>query len=222
MGEGVAALLPDVAESSEPLVLHLPGLAKPLLRPAYAAPHPGAFAARAAPGAPPAGGGAEADALAPGATVGSQLREGPFACDRAAVWSDFRAALCDLGGEVVVDQVFVANLDARTDRMRALDTELRRHGLRAQRFPSVDGKAIPAAEAQRHHESALAGMPRGHLGCLLTHLALWREVARSGWRTVWILEDDATFVPGEVGQLAERLAELRAADPEWHLAYTGP
>eukprot|EP00927_Polykrikos_kofoidii_P020098 TRINITY_DN19476_c0_g1_i1.p1 TRINITY_DN19476_c0_g1~~TRINITY_DN19476_c0_g1_i1.p1 ORF type:complete len:907 (-),score=177.27 TRINITY_DN19476_c0_g1_i1:63-2783(-) len=160
--------------------------------------------------------------VGPGGFFGIPLREGPWRCTASSVWNERQAALCSGNGqEIVVDQVYVANLDSRTDRIRALQKELREHGLRAVRFPSVRGDGIPETEQERHKRTAHRTLPPGHLGCFFTHVALWREVAKKGWDVAWILEDDATFFPEELRTLPQRLEELRRVDREWHFAYTG-
>ncbi|CAE8610893.1 unnamed protein product, partial [Polarella glacialis] len=229
-GQAVQALGRDGLPRSEPLLLHFPGRSRPLLRPAYATLFPDAFSARGTAQASEPSGALLATPpmklqpkLQPPSevrVVGTPLREGPWRCTRKVLPDDQRAALCS-GGKVVVDQVYVANLESRPDRLRAVAEEFERVGLRAARFPSVPANSIPRAEQERHDKSALRGIPKGHLACFLTHLALWREVLAKGWESAWIFEDDAVLVDPELRHLAQRVEELRGVDAGWHMAYTG-
>ncbi len=45
----------------------------------------------------------------------------------------------------------------------------------------------------------------GEIGCALSHLRCWQEIARSGLQTAIILEDDAVLAPGFLTRLVEGL-----------------
>ncbi len=53
----------------------------------------------------------------------------------------------------------------------------------------------------------------GEIGCTISHLRCWREIARGGSQTAMILEDDAVLAPGFLRRLLEGLpAALRLCD----------
>jgi glycosyl transferase, family 25 len=73
------------------------------------------------------------------------------------------------------DQIYVLNLDRRTDRWSKIQAQLERAGIsRAVRF------------------SAIAKTP-GWIGCFDSHLAILERALTTGARNVLILEDDATL-----------------------------
>jgi glycosyl transferase family 25 len=71
-------------------------------------------------------------------------------------------------------QVYVINLDHRTDRLEEITKELDIMGLKFKRFPAI--KTSP-----------------GIIGCGLSHLAVLKEARELGLKEVLIFEDDFTF-----------------------------
>eukprot|EP00927_Polykrikos_kofoidii_P071657 TRINITY_DN67910_c0_g1_i1.p1 TRINITY_DN67910_c0_g1~~TRINITY_DN67910_c0_g1_i1.p1 ORF type:complete len:937 (+),score=126.91 TRINITY_DN67910_c0_g1_i1:157-2967(+) len=213
----VSALGPGGDILSEPLFLHFNGPSRSLMEVSYKALFPKSFRGSSSQPHEAASG---IGRVAPGDFVGMPLREGPWRCTAPLVWDESQAALCH-GGSVLLDQVFVINLDRRPDRMRNVVGELKRYGLRAVRFPAVSGDAISVEEQARHDRSALRGIPKGHLGCFFSHLAVWKEVVRRRWNRVLILEDDAIFVTKEIMNFPERIQDLERVDPNWQFVYAG-
>jgi GR25 family glycosyltransferase involved in LPS biosynthesis len=117
----------------------------------------------------------------------------------------------------------VLNLDRRTDRLVKISAELKRHGLRATRFPAVDGRALfsDSATLKRANRRALRPLTPGLVGNFHAHVSLWRSVQINGWSVAWILEDDALLTERAAARLPSLLAELKEIDPMWHWCYTG-
>jgi alpha(1,3/1,4) fucosyltransferase len=96
--------------------------------------------------------------------------------------------------------VFVINLDRRPDRLQRL-------GVKAQRWPAVDGRALKLTPELR---TLLAPndffWKKGVAGCALSHLGLWKKVAAEG--SALILEDDAVLRPGWQEALKDLPADL--------------
>jgi GR25 family glycosyltransferase involved in LPS biosynthesis len=65
------------------------------------------------------------------------------------------------------------------------------------------------------------GYRRSFVGCALSHLALWRELAASDAPGFLIIEDDVTLCRGFGGQLVELCAELEARHPAFDLLLLG-
>jgi glycosyl transferase family 25 len=61
-------------------------------------------------------------------------------------------------------------------------------------------------------------MPLGHVGCSLSHRAIYEQTVANGWRRVVVLEDDVVPRTGSLELLPDALAQL----PErWELCYLG-
>jgi glycosyl transferase family 25 len=114
--------------------------------------------------------------------------------------------------------VLVINLDRSPQRLANMGARLAGWPWPWERLPAVDGSALagwPAAEVdeatyRRRHGREL---PRGEVGCYLSHLRAMRRFLESGRDHLVLLEDDA--VPGpDFVTVVERLLE-RAGD--WDL-----
>lgn len=103
--------------------------------------------------------------------------------------------------------VYVINLDRRRDRWLGVAQMLRSRGFTdVTRVPAVDGRQLTPAFLERYVApealQALAS-PRinhedlgstGAVGCYLSHVDVWRRVARSHTPAL-VVEDDATVTP---------------------------
>jgi glycosyl transferase, family 25 len=124
------------------------------------------------------------------------------------------------------DRVFVVSLPRAeerrrraADRLAGLDfrfldavdkLDLDREKLRSQGL--YDERRTPRAFRHR------VDMPLGHVGCSLSHRAIYEEIVKNGWRRVLVLEDDVVphasaldLLPAALGQLPEG----------WELCYLG-
>lgn len=98
--------------------------------------------------------------------------------------------------------VFAINLKHRTDRWEALTHRFNAVGVdRIMRAPAVEGSKISgdtlslflgdAAESVFAQPESHLSLTRPAVGCFLSHLSIWKWVARSGLRHVMVMEDDA-------------------------------
>jgi GR25 family glycosyltransferase involved in LPS biosynthesis len=123
--------------------------------------------------------------------------------------------------------VKVINLDRRPDRLESF-----RHRLaevtspnlasRVQRFSAIDGRTLSlTSEIQHIFRGNDFGYRRGVIGCALSHLALWKELAVGDVPGFLILEDDVTLCPGFDGQLVELCGELVECQEAFDLLFLG-
>jgi len=124
------------------------------------------------------------------------------------------------------DRIFVVTLRRATDRQERLRQRLR--GLDYQLFFGFDKAELDLAALERDgvYSEARArkvhrqgkSMPPGHVGCSMSHRAIYQAVVANGWRRVLIFEDDVLPRAEAMGELAPALAEL---PPSWELLYLG-
>lgn len=104
----------------------------------------------------------------------------------------------------------LAGLDFRFfDGVDKLDLDrdrLRRDGI-------YDEDRTPAAFRHR------AEMPLGHIGCSLSHRAVYEQIVRNGWRRVVILEDDVVPLEAALPLLPAALGELPTGFELCYLGY---
>ena len=115
--------------------------------------------------------------------------------------------------------VYVINMAAHTGRMSSCKLTLDRLGIAFQRFDAVNGRDMSEPEIARVYD-ALANRRRaryplvaGEIGCYLSHLELWRELAASDHKGAIILEDDFIARP----ELPLVLASLSSDRSGWDM-----
>ncbi|HVO52739.1 MAG TPA: glycosyltransferase [Thermoanaerobaculia bacterium] len=122
--------------------------------------------------------------------------------------------------------VRVVNLDRRKDRWdsfraAALEAAGEAFLARCVRTPAVDGHALVLTPELRHlFRGNDFGDRRGIVACALSHLAIWREVAR-GCRACLVFEDDARLAEAFTGRCVELCGGLADAHPAFHIALLG-
>jgi GR25 family glycosyltransferase involved in LPS biosynthesis len=122
--------------------------------------------------------------------------------------------------------VRVVNLDRRPDRWASFREAVREAAgeaflARCVRTPAVDGQALVLTPELRHlFRGNDFGDRRGVVACALSHLAIWREVAR-GRRACLVFEDDARLAEAFPGRCVELCGGLADAHPAFHIALLG-
>jgi GR25 family glycosyltransferase involved in LPS biosynthesis len=121
--------------------------------------------------------------------------------------------------------VKVVNLDRRPDRWTRMVEELAAAGLRRYtRVPARDGRALRAADEELFlFRENRFGWRRGVIGCALSHMGLWRDLAASpDPGAAWlILEDDVRLGRDFLVQWNRRHDEVGQVDSGWDLLFLG-
>lgn len=131
----------------------------------------------------------------------------------------------DRWGDIQLN-IEVINLDRRPDRwatFRELATAAAGTAFvdRCHRRSAIDGKELTLTpDLERRFRGNDFGFRRGVIGCALSHLEVWREVA-NGDSACLVLEDDVRLGDAFTGQLVEFLGRLDAECPEFELAFLG-
>lgn len=95
---------------------------------------------------------------------------------------------------------FVINLPGACERRVAIDREFRKVGLPYELWPAVDGhdltdKDLQSIDRRGRLHAGLAPLDSMAAACLLSHLAVFRQLIESGDDMVAIFEDDARLHP---------------------------
>jgi len=116
--------------------------------------------------------------------------------------------------------VFVINMAGNTTRMARAASELDRLGLPFTRFEAVNGRALAPSDLARVYDPVANRQRARHpmigpeIGCYLSHLALWEQIAASDAPGGIILEDD--FAAAD--DLAQVLAAIARDPGDWEIA----
>lgn len=63
------------------------------------------------------------------------------------------------------------------------------------------------------------GMTHGTVGCILSHLSVLQDALNSGYRTIWVMEDDIE-VKSDPFQIPQLIKRLNRIDPDWDILFT--
>ena len=117
--------------------------------------------------------------------------------------------------ETLLDNTFVINMTADRSRLEEFDSMMAACNWNYERFPAINGKKLMGSWAnitdpdeyeqlqiiltkKKRYVSNTTLLSHGEIGCLLSHLSLWEEVANNPEKNrIAIFEDDArTHVDG--------------------------
>lgn len=117
-----------------------------------------------------------------------------------------------------IDCIYVISLEERYDRWQRTQSLCHSNGLFVNKVNAINGWKLSRRALQElttpHHQ-----ITKGAVGCLLSHLSILRHALDHQFNTIWIMEDDVTFV-NNPHQIRSLLKELSQKDPEWDLFYT--
>ena len=123
--------------------------------------------------------------------------------------------------------VRLINLDRRPDRLRnftlrALEAAGPELVSRVTRFPAIDGLQLSMDSGiRRTFRDNDFGFRRGMIGCALSHLALWGELATSDSPGFLVFEDDVHLCRGFMGQFIELCGQLENRHPQFDVVLLG-
>ena len=92
----------------------------------------------------------------------------------------------------LLNNIYVVNLDRSKDRLAKIDMNLKKYGLKYERFPAVDGKSLTEDEINKSITSLCQYVlcNKSQVGCALSHIKLWKMISTSSEKWHLILEDD--------------------------------
>jgi len=92
-------------------------------------------------------------------------------------------------------QVFLINLNRRTDRLNAMTARLARLGLAATRIPAIDAADVSAGWLAQFFRAngPLGVIPKGDQCCSLSHRRAWSAFLAGGAPFATVLEDDVVL-----------------------------
>jgi len=114
-----------------------------------------------------------------------------------------------------IQQVYVINLDERSDRYKKIQLEFERVGITNYvRFPAVKPD-LADYDVKHNFASKDQNYIRGSIGCKMSHLAVLKHARRRGFNKILIFEDDVEFT----GDLTSLKSTLQALKDDFTLLY---
>jgi glycosyl transferase, family 25 len=92
--------------------------------------------------------------------------------------------------------IFVINMDDSPRRLETMAARLGELGLSFERLPAINGRLLSEEEKRRiNPKRSWCYLQDSELGCYLSHLKAFREIAGRGIPRAIVMEDDALFEP---------------------------
>ena len=108
----------------------------------------------------------------------------------------------------LVDKVYVINLDKDVERLRTIDTSLRKQGISYQRLQATVGSKV--SSDPRLTQLCNSFCTDGIKGCALSHHRIWEDALQNGYSRVLVFEDDA-LIPDDFDK---KVREVMVSLPE--------
>lgn len=118
-----------------------------------------------------------------------------------------------------VDCIYVINLQERPERWKRTENAFLAQGLVANRVNAVNGWKIPQWKKTILFGPYNVNLDGGAIGCLLSHVSIYKDAYQRGFKIVWICEDDIEFIK-DITHVDALLQEVSSIDPEWDILYT--
>jgi GR25 family glycosyltransferase involved in LPS biosynthesis len=107
-----------------------------------------------------------------------------------------------------IDNIYCINLEKRPDRRKEATEEFKRFDLDFEFFHGVDGNELKVSSK----------IKPGHVGCVMSHLNLYRHLKEQDGDIFMITEDDVVFDPDFIPKYLDL---VRHVPSDWHLLYFG-
>uniref|UniRef100_A0A7N8YPW8 procollagen galactosyltransferase n=1 Tax=Mastacembelus armatus TaxID=205130 RepID=A0A7N8YPW8_9TELE len=141
-----------------------------------------------------------------------------------------RALLLKQPDKLGFDEIFMINLQRRTDRRERMLRALYEQEIACKVVAAVDGKAMNVSEIHALGIHMLPGysdpyhgrpLTKGELGCFLSHYNVWKEIVEQRLHTSLVIEDDLRFEVFFKRRLMNLMREVENEGLDWDLIYIG-
>ncbi|CAJ0580927.1 unnamed protein product, partial [Mesorhabditis spiculigera] len=126
------------------------------------------------------------------------------------------------------DQIYVINLEKRTEKRERVEKVLDNLGVEYQIFRAFEGdqlvnnKSIKINYMKNYKDPFhQRTMKAGEVGCFMSHLKIWEEVVANKLEKVIVFEDDIRVSNGGIQRIEELVDDLKKSKMPWDLIYLG-
>jgi GR25 family glycosyltransferase involved in LPS biosynthesis len=110
------------------------------------------------------------------------------------------------------DQIYLLNLNERSDRFFKCQKIFKKHGIIFKRFSAINGKNLHSDFLKNYQLSA------PEIGCLLSHYEIIEDAKKNNFKKILIFEDDVILQNNFTSNFLKNLQELKN---DWKLLYLG-
>ena len=125
------------------------------------------------------------------------------------------------------DYIYCLNLDKRVDKWKRVSLHLKSFGIKANRFPAIDGNTKENIRAyndiRRRHPTTSKELGKktirspGAYGCLLSHRMIINHAKKHNFRRILIFQDDVILDKNFNKKFKDKILKI----PKWKLLYLG-
>jgi GR25 family glycosyltransferase involved in LPS biosynthesis len=115
------------------------------------------------------------------------------------------------------DKIICINLKRRPDRWAEMEIQLKKHNIRAIRFEAVDGNPMKWKPYKGCFEGKMQSFP-GNMGCIASHVNIYKMAKENKWKRVLIIEDDCDFIDN-LNEIFNN--SINSLPGDWDLLYFG-
>ena len=113
------------------------------------------------------------------------------------------------------DKIICINLDRRPDRWAEMQIQFSKNNIEAMRFSAIDGN--PMGWKSDNFEGKQISF-EGAMGCIASHVAIYKMAKANNWKNVLIIEDDCDFIDDLTIKFNNSIKTLH---DDWDLLYFG-
>lgn len=120
-----------------------------------------------------------------------------------------------------IDCIYLINLDERPNKLKNSIKQFENTNIKFNRFSAINGWKLSENDLKTikgiYYKDSIGS--KGSVGCLLSHLSIYKNAKENNFNIIWIVEDDFCII-SDVFKIPQIIKELENIDPDWHILYT--
>jgi GR25 family glycosyltransferase involved in LPS biosynthesis len=121
---------------------------------------------------------------------------------------------------ITINKIYYINLESSLERKKNILLQAKKEKLILERFPAINGKILDINKLYKNKlfTKFIFTSKRGMIGCTLSHINLWKKIAKSYDENILILEDDVIFVKNFKNKF---ISYMKQVPENWDIIYLG-
>lgn len=106
---------------------------------------------------------------------------------------------------------YVINLDSQKERFKWMQTQLSEQGISFERFSAINPDQLSEPWTTFWHDARRSALSKGEIGCMLSHIMIWKSLLDSEAQFALVLEDDVHTQP-DLASFLNSIPDLISAE----------